>query len=507
MGLRDYRLFLCGLLLLSTSGYANGEALHLRKDRDCEHKGFLKKAAHAVLKHPPVQDLLKFFPRKAKKTRPTISAPMNPTPQENEYAAIDDLVTSPTSLTLPKPPQTPPPPPPPPFGARGLHSAPVSRVTSEIDLGSNHSLHILPSEKRLSEQEKFRIVQLLTQPNVTLRDLGSLLTMSPHYENQCTLGMPLRPLDRQALSVYVNRPDGIKVSELQDVQSLLAHEYENAQVTCVDPGEPIYENWSHLKTIPYLEKHAQPKFVENPLYGTALESRETPKGARKRISLSLRGLLENSSQAIPESRLKFYPRITQTPALSPVVETAESPQLSYVDLDWSGVPLEMAPPVPTSPPPSDTPDCSNTTVAFTQENDPFQYDDDGSLIPNSKLRDQNNNAAPSKICLGPSRRIENGCFIATVNLPSPAPQKKKRRSIRSLQSLRQSWSRSSSNASSDTSLDETDGTISPPPKMGASKTHKGFKRPSLKGIIQFWERVAPAPNLDQSALEAWTVLH
>ena len=114
MGLRDYRLFLYGLLLLSTNCYANGESLHLPKDRDCEHKGFFKKAAHAALTHPTAQDLLKIFPfpRKQKRARPTISAPLNPRPQnnsfaaqENEYAEIDDLVTSPTRLTPPKPPK------------------------------------------------------------------------------------------------------------------------------------------------------------------------------------------------------------------------------------------------------------------------------------------------------------------------------------------------------------------------------------------------------------------
>ena len=192
------------------------------------------------------------------------------------------------------------------------------------------------------EQEKFSIVQLLTNPNLTLGALANFLQTSLPYENQDALSIPLRPIDRTALAAYVNDPNDVDMNALQGVTSLQKREYEKDQITRVDLGEPIYENWPHFKTIPYLEKHAQPKFVENPLYGTALESRETPKGDRKRISLSLRELLENSSQTIPESRLKFYPRITQTPALSPVVETPESPKLSYVDLDWSGVPLEMA---------------------------------------------------------------------------------------------------------------------------------------------------------------------
>lgn len=516
---RDYGFFFCGLLLLSTSCYAGGGSLHLPKDRDSEHRGFLKKATHAVLKHLPVQDLLKLFPRKPEKTRLAktrlaISAPMDPRPQSNprlveepDYAEIDESTLAPTQPLLP---QTSPPPPP--FWARGFHSAPVSRVTSMIGFGSTHSLNILPSEKRLSEQEKFSIVQLLTNPNLTLGALATFLQTSLPYKNQDALSVPLRPIDRTALAAYVNDPNDIDMNALQDVTSLLTREYEKGQITRVNPDEPIYENWPAFKRQPYSGgKLSKARSVENPTYGMSLPLVTV----RKREDVSLRDRLESASNPFPASRLKFYPRITQRPALSPVVETKEPPQLFYADLDWSHVapkapeeriPQDIAPPLPTLPPPLEDSDLTKLTPSM-QKHDAFLYDTNGFLIPNSNRRDPNNNIISKQTCLEPGGRIENGCFIDDVKLPMPPTQKKKRRSVLSLNSLRQSWSRSSSSASSDTSREETDGITVSSPKTEASKKHKGFKRPSLKGMIRFFGKVASAPNLDKPALEAWTMLH
>ena len=85
---KQTHLFL-GTLLLATNIYAQTQS-GLRDENQAS--GFLKRAKHAVLNHPPMKDFLSLFPRKKTKPRPVIS---NPIPQQQGQVPPAPTITPP----------------------------------------------------------------------------------------------------------------------------------------------------------------------------------------------------------------------------------------------------------------------------------------------------------------------------------------------------------------------------------------------------------------------------